>query len=136
MRRVVWGTVVVLALAAASVAAYGVFFTEFAIGTVYPAPATASLTCYPVDSGYQLVSANNLRADILATFVKHDAGKQTGICFLRPALANPDWNVLPPAPVTPPAPPAPKLSCPDYPTPPFPGAVCHPDGGWYPGLSQ
>lgn len=43
-----------------------------------------------------------------------------------PTVASPP----PPPPQPPPATTA--TGCPGYPTPPFPGAVCHADGGWRP----
>ena len=112
-------------------AAYGGFYSPAAEGTVYPAPANAALTCYPLDSGFQLAQVS-ARADVLATFIQKDAqGKQTGICFLRTPAANPEWTqiALPPAPT--PVSPVPQ-TCPGYPVAPFPGAACV-NGGWIPG---
>ena len=112
-------------------AAYGGFYSPAAEGTVYPAPANAGLTCYPLDSGFQLAQVS-ARADVLATFIQKDAqGKQTGICFLRTPAANPEWTqiALPPAPT--PVSPVPQ-TCPGYPVAPFPGAACV-NGGWIPG---
>lgn len=120
---------IVLALgvgAGATAYAFGSFYYDGALGTVYPAPATAALTCYAVDSGFSLVAATP-RGDVLATFVRRDAqGREIAVCFLRPPVANPDWIAPTVATPTPSLP----AACPGFPTPPFAGAVCHPDGGW------
>lgn len=123
MVRRAFGVLAILAVGTVSAYAFGTFYHDGALGTVYPAPATAALTCYTVDAGFQLVAATP-RVDVLATFVQKDAqGRDVKVCFLRPPVGSPDWTV-PPASIPPPA------SCPGYPTPPFAGAVCHPDGGW------
>jgi len=109
-------------LSGLAVAAYGDF------STVFPLYASAGLTCYAVTDGYSVAAVNATRDDILATFVKKDAsGHDTSVCFLRPPTADPNWVHV--QPVQPPTQSQPA-SCPGYPTAPFPGAVCHDDGGW------
>ena len=77
-------------------AAYGGFYNAIADGTIIPTPATAHLTCYVVDSGFTLASANTSRRDILATFTQRTASGDTKVCFLRPpALNGGDWDTAP-----------------------------------------
>jgi hypothetical protein len=90
--------VIVLIAAASATYAYGPSFYESALGTVVPAPATAQVSCYPMEAGYVLAAANTSRADILATFVKQDATGST-VCFLRtpPLVTSPTGGLNLPA---------------------------------------
>jgi hypothetical protein len=113
MKRIVFGLLGFLALGGVAFATGGFYFPG-SEGTVTPAPATAYLTCYNLDSGFQLASANTSRPDILATFVQRVNGVDTKVCFLRPPVAVGDWNAQVPAvstpsvPSTPPPTPQPK----------------------------
>ncbi len=102
MKRIILTVALVISSAAAA-AAYGGFFSPGSIGTVIPAPATAYLTCYTVDSGYQVIQSNTSREDILATLVTpKDASGNSSVCFLRPPTQTGEWRVaLPPAPQPP-----------------------------------
>ena len=120
--------VTVAVLLAVGVRAYDGFFNPLAVGSIFSAPTTASLTCYPIDSGYHLAAANATRADILATFVKTEAGKDVSVCFLRPASMGTEWERIPTAPI-PEDSPTPQ-PCPGFPNPPYPGMECQRDGGW------
>jgi hypothetical protein len=91
MKRIVFGLLGFLALGGVAFATGGFYFPG-SEGTVTPAPATAYLTCYNLDSGFQLASANTSRPDILATFVQRVNGVDTKVCFLRPPVAVGDWN--------------------------------------------
>jgi len=99
------------------------------LSTVFPLYASAGMTCYPVTDGYSVAAVNSTRDDILATLVKKDAsGHDVSVCFLRPPAADPNWVSIAPVPSVP-APPQ-AVTCPGYPTAPFPGATCYSDGGW------
>jgi len=117
IRTFVWLVLAFLAMGSIGFA-YGGFYNSIAEGTVVPTPATAQLTCYPVDSGYQFAGANSTRSDILATFIKRDsAGRDVGVCFLRPVLFNggewtPEPQTLPAPTPVPPSPPPPSPTCP------------------------
>jgi hypothetical protein len=131
MKRIIIASTLVLATAA-SAAAYGGFFSPGAVGTVIPAPATAYLTCYAVDSGYTLAAANTSREDILATFVAKDvAGITNSVCFLRPPTQTGEWHVALPQPPQPTGPPAPPPPAPNA-CSGFPGFVLGKHGGCVP----
>jgi hypothetical protein len=78
----------IVALGAASVAAYGGFFYDTALGTVVPTPATAYLTCYTVDPGFELANGSTARQDVLSVFVRKETDGKSTVCYLRPPSAG------------------------------------------------
>lgn len=113
----VWVTCLLLAAFGAGIAAqargFG-FYNPVADGAVVPTPATAYLTCYPIDERFVLASANTARRDILATFVQRTNGTDTKVCFLRPPLQNGgDWELVTAGAQAPsPAVPTTEVACP------------------------
>lgn len=76
-------TLIVVAVGTAA-AATGGFFGDYAIGTVVPAPATAYLTCYTVDAGFELVPGGTARHDVLSVLERRESDGRRTICYLRP----------------------------------------------------
>jgi hypothetical protein len=91
MRRAIVFAVVVAALLVAA----GVYAQSVWLSSVRPVFASADLTCYPVERGFDLASVAS-RKDVLATFTRRDAqARLEQVCFLRVPTAAPYWAVEP-----------------------------------------
>lgn len=86
-----------IALASAIVAAYGAFYSDAALGTVVPAPATAFLSCYQLDPGFDVVGGSP-RPDVIGTFVRAESDGHKTVCYLRaPDASGGPWTSFPAA---------------------------------------